>query len=170
MRKLSFLILIIPLVAIGCFNQSIPSDQQQLLFEKDDIIASLEQEIEELQNVNPSITMTITPLGRSGNGFRYRTVLQEERGVDIYITALVREHIETGNTWTYGRDYLLDRVGSFTVRAYGRLEWETEFDLTGATLYFQEYGEITYRESWYGMDAEGKAIGVSSSISTNAYK
>ena len=170
MKKLSFLILIIPLVAIGCGIQTMPSDQQQLLFEKDDIIASLEEEIEGLQSVNPSITMTIIPLGRSGNGFRYRTVLQEERGVDIYITALVREFTETGYVWTGGRDYLLDHVGSFTVRAYGRLEWETEFDLTGSTLYFQEYGEITYRESWYGMDAEGNAIGASSSISTNAFR
>lgn len=125
---------------------------------------------EVIQNTNPFITMVIIPLERSGNTYRYRTILKEESGVDIHISALVREFIETDYVWTGGRDYLLDHVGGFTIPAKNKFEWETSFDLSEATTYFKEHGKITYRESWYGTDADGNAIGINFSISTDEFK
>lgn len=128
-------------------------------------------EIEEVtRNTNPSITMMIIPLERLGDTYKYRTALKEESGVDVHFTALVREFIETEYVWTGGRDYFIDHVGGFTIQANKKLEWETSFDLSEVTTYFKEHGEITYRESWYGMDAEGHTIGISYLISTSEFK
>ncbi|MFC1964538.1 hypothetical protein ACFLWG_00830, partial [Chloroflexota bacterium] len=82
--------------------------------------------------VNPEwpITMKLIVLGKSGDSYRYRTVLEEKSGANFHITALTREFVETGYTWTGGRDYVLDHLGSYTIPANGKLEWETSFDLS----------------------------------------
>lgn len=113
--------------------------------------------------------MTIIPLGVSGQSHRYRTVLEETSGIEIHMIALTREFVETGYSWTGSRSYILERLGSYIVPANGILEWETSFDLTGAEDYYNEHGEITYREGWFGIDANGEAVGIVFEISTDDF-
>ncbi|MFC1872496.1 hypothetical protein ACFLYV_02105 [Chloroflexota bacterium] len=128
----------------------IPSDEQYVIHES-------------------PITMKIIVLGKEGESHKYRTVLEENSGADFNLTSLTREFIEVGYSWAGDKDYILDRLGTNTVPANGKLEWETEFDLSEARDYYNERGEVTYRESWFGIDHNGNALGVTSSISTNEF-
>ena len=129
----------------------------------------VDTQTDDTNQAGEAIIMKITPLERVGSSYRYRTILEEKNGIEIYINSLTREFIETGYVWTGGRDYLLDHVGSFTIPAHGKLEWETSFDLSEVKSYFEEHEKVTYREGWYGTDAEGNPIGVVFSISTSEF-
>jgi len=126
-------------------------------------------EQDEEDESSEAVTMEIIPIERIGESYHYRTVLKEQKGVSVTLNALIREFVENGYVWTGDREFILNRVGSYTIPANGEFIWETSFDLSEVRDYFNKHGEATYRESWNGIDDNGKSVSVTFSVSTNDF-